>query len=173
MLMKILYTKGIESSLVECSLTVSTKNPPSLSLIGHDGILKNQFEPTIGGLDSHIVVVTKTEIPMLIDLSISTYDSNIPYICDVLNPSEMASLSQYDFENSVWYYETKPYNKLPKLHQQSILDRIKTDKLIFNKINFINKILIVIAIVTSLNFIRGGVDYYFSYIKSNSQHVHK
>lgn len=166
MLLKLLDAKGISSSLQECSLTVSINNPPALSLVGHDGFTKHLQD--YQGLDSHIVVVTNTEIPMLIDLSIGIYDPNIPYICEPLNPTDKASLSQYTFHNSTWYYESKGYSKLPKLHQQSILERIKTDKIIFKKISFINKLLIGLFVISSLNFIRGGADYYIKYINTNN-----
>lgn len=162
MMLKLLHYEGIKSKLVECSLTVISKDPPSLNMIGHDGMTKKSSEE----MDSHVVLVTETDIPMIIDLSVSNLleNTNKPFIVERLSPSEISDLSEFEFEKSKWMYQIKTSNRLPSLHQDSILNRINLDKKIESKINFINKVLIFVCIITSLNFIRGIYDFNQKYI---------
>lgn len=162
MMLKLLNTQGVKSRLAECSVTVITQDPPTISMIGHDGVKTGMKDE----MDNHIVVITDTEIPMLIDLSVFHFSelTNKPFIVERLSPSETCNLSEYTFENSRWMYEEKLDSKVPYLHQQSILDRINLDKKVEKNFGLVNKILIVLSIITSLNFIRGGADFYFKYV---------
>lgn len=162
MMLKLLKTQGIDSRLAECSLTVITQEPPTISMIGHDGVktgLKDE-------MDNHVVVVTDTPIPMIIDLSVFHFleMTNKPFIVERLSPSTTTNLAELKFENSRWMYEEKLNSKIPFLHQQSILDRINLDRKTEKSFSQINKILIGISILTVLNFIRGVYDFNQKYI---------
>jgi hypothetical protein len=161
---KLLHKEGIKSRLVECSLMVTLKNPPSLYLMGYPGFNANNFDSE-KMLQTHIVCVTETEIPILIDLSISHIDKNIPFICaPIIKKEKHTNISEYDFETSTWTYQEKVDTELPKLHQRSILDRIIQDNKIENQIDFIKKLIILALSVSSLNLIRGSYDFYQTYI---------
>ena len=166
MMLKLLHTQGIKSRLAECSVTVITQDPPTISMIGHDGVSTGMKDE----MDNHIVVITDTEIPMLIDLSVFHFSelTNKPFIVEKLSPSETCGLSEYKFENSRWMYEEKIDSKVPYLHQQSILDRINLDRKIESNFKLLNKVMIGIAIITSINFIRGSADYYQKYINKTN-----
>lgn len=175
-ILKLLHKEGIKSRLVECSLMVTLKSPPGLYLMGYPGFNPNRFDDN-KMMQTHIVCVTETEIPILIDLSVSHIDKSISYICaPILKNFEHTNLAEYDFETSTWTYTQKEDTELelPKLHQKSILDRIKTDQSVSKEISFIKTLLIILFCVSSTNFIRGSYDFYQKYInKTNGFGPHK
>jgi hypothetical protein len=165
---KLLHKEGIKSKLVECSLMVTLKNPPSLYLMGYPGFNSNNFDGE-KMLQTHIICVTETETPILIDLSISHIDKNIPYICAPIIKREVhTNIAEYDFETSTWTYQEKVDTELPKLHQRSILDRIEQDNKVTRQINFIKTFMLVILGISTLNLIRGSYDFYEKYINQNN-----
>ena len=164
--LKLLHKEGIKSRLVECSLMVTLKSPPGMYLMGYPGFGASNYDSE-RMMQTHIVCVTETEIPILIDLSISHIDKNIQYICaPILKNFEHTNLTEYDFETSTWTYTQKESTdvELPKLHQKSILDRIKTDQLVSSELKLVKKLIIFALTVSSLNFIRGTYDFYQTYI---------
>lgn len=168
--LKLLHKEGIKSKLVECSLMVALKNPPGLYLMGYPGFNPNNYDNN-KMLQTHVVCVAETEIPILIDLSVSHIDKQIPYICEpILKNFDHTNLSEYDFETSTWTYTEKESTEieLPKLHQKSILDRIQTDQKVSKEINFVKTLLVFLFSISSLNFIRGGYDFYQTYINFNN-----
>ncbi|MEY2912304.1 MAG: hypothetical protein RLZZ184_1613, partial [Cyanobacteriota bacterium] len=58
--------------------------------------------------------------------------------------------------------------ELPKLHQRSILDRIKLDNQIQEQIAVIQKLVLLALTISSLNLIRGGYDFYQTYVNPNN-----
>jgi len=167
---KLLHKQGIKSQIVECSLMVTLKDPPGLFLMGYPGFNQNNYEKD-KMLSTHVVCITETEIPILIDLSVGNIDKNIPYICaPIIKNYSHTNLSEYDFETSTWTYTKKSETEieLPKLHQRSILDRIKLDNQIQRQIGVIQKLIILALSVSSLNFIRGSYDFYQTYINKTN-----
>ena len=166
---KLLYREGIKSKLVECSLMVTLKDPPGLYLMGYSGFHENNYDPETR-MENHIVCITETEVPILIDTSISHIDKKIKYICHpIIKKEEHTNLCEFNFDTSVWMYQQKPESELPILHQKSIIDRINTDNKFKSQISFIQKFMIVLLGVSSLNFIRGTYDFYQTYVnKTNS-----
>lgn len=148
MLQTLLKTKGIESDLVECKLTLISKNPVSLTLIGHlnnskGNIVNKEYVHT------HIVVVTKTDIPFLIDLSIMGLNNEINYIFRPCENKIKHILLKLELDDSVWTYEEVDISKLPKLHQKSLVERITTDLTVDKNFKLL-KILFYIAITFSM-----------------------
>lgn len=160
---KLLYKEGIKSKLVECSLMITLKNPPGLFLMGYTGFHEIDYDPE-NKMENHIVCITETEVPILIDTSISNIDRKIKYICEPIESKcESANMCEFDFETSSWLYQQKPESELPDLHQKSIVDRINQDNQFKKQISFIQKFLIVLLGVSSLNLIRGSYDFYQTY----------
>lgn len=165
---KLLYKEGIKSKLIECSLMVTLKNPPGLFLMGYSGFHEIDYDPE-NKMENHIVCITETEVPILIDTSISNIDRKIKYICEPIeNKSESANICEFDFETSSWLYQQKPESELPNLHQKSIIDRINQDNQFKRQISFIQKFLIVLLGVSSLNLIRGSYDFYQTYLNRHN-----
>lgn len=162
---KLLKLNGIDCYLEECSLMIIRKNPPELHLVGYPG---SDLENALEEIRTHVVCITKTKYPLLIDLSISHFIEGIPYVCERIVDSNAVEIANFEFESSFFKYSRRSHTQVPLLHQQSIIDRIQTDRKIFANIDRITKVMIGVAIITSINFIRGGADYYQKYInKSN------
>lgn len=158
---KLLKLNGIDCYLEECSLMILKKDPPELHLVGYPGAdQKNSIET----VQTHVVCITKTKNPILIDLSISHFIEGIPYICERIVGDNNVEISNFEFSNSHFKYSRRSHTQVPLLHQQSIVDRILTDRKIFSSIDKITKVLIGVAIITSLNFIRGIYDFNQKYI---------
>lgn len=174
--LKLLHKHGIKSKIVECTLMVTLKNPPGLYLMGYPGFNSDNYNSE-KMMQTHIVCVTETEIPVLIDLSISHIDKNIPYICaPILKSFDNTNLLECEFETSTWTYTQKQDTELEisKLHQKSILDRINTDRNIFDQIKFIKIIMLAILSLSTINIIRGFYDFHQKYInKTNGFGPHK
>jgi hypothetical protein len=149
---KLLESKGIKSKLVECKLIVLQKDPPSIHLIGQDGVFsKGNLDKDLVNIDTHIVVITETKIPMLIDTSIGHVNDKIPYICGAVN-GKNNTLAEYKTADSEWVYVKKEIEVVPKLHQKSLLERMKTDADVASTLHFMKYIVIALICMSLINF---------------------
>lgn len=165
---RLLLEQGIESYLVECTLSVISKDEfLKLRVLGHDtSSKKNEMQ-----VETHVVCVTKTKVPILIDLSIGYITKEVKHIVYPIfesNVSNEDNIVTIDLGHSVWIYNKRKISNLPELHEKSILKRIQTDIKIDKNIKLINKILIGVGIITSLNFIRGTYDFYQKYLNKTN-----
>lgn len=155
---------GIKSSLVECKVTIMGNDPPTLTMIGHDGSMPIRDNPNPDEMDTHVVVVTDTEIPMVIDLSIGHIQADIPYVIERATSPEPDIISKIDFKTSVWIYQRKESISVPSIHQQNILEKLRTDKQIKKDLAWMKVLIVVALIISGLNAFRGAVDFYHTYI---------
>jgi hypothetical protein len=164
MIRTLLLQKGIVSHLVECKLTVMSKDPPGLTLIGHDNLIARTGN--INEMDTHVVTVTDTDPPMIIDLSIVHLRENTPYIVERVNINydDTNQLAQLEWGNDTWIYQKKPVSQLPQIYQQSIVDRFLTDRRIFKTLKIMSILITVALTISLLNGIRGAYDFYQVYI---------
>jgi hypothetical protein len=144
--------------MVECQLAITHKKDDAIWLIGFDnqksGDLRNE-------VDTHVVIVTDTEIPMLIDLSIShKLPEDMNAIIDAVELSDNKVIATINHPGVSLIYQERERFKLPLLHQTSIVDRIKTDKKIFKDMKFLMSLVIFSVCVSSINLIRGSYDFY-------------
>ena len=150
MLASLLLHEGIESKLVECyaSIKDNRQTPPAYTFIGYDGLLEKEQ------IDIHMVVVTKTKTPLLIDLSIPyALSQNTPYVIGKLIEQEDSRvLAEFTFDNIDIRYNLKKNIKLPALHQKSILQRIKDEESIKEKLKMLQIFVAVIAGFALINF---------------------
>jgi hypothetical protein len=164
-----LKQQGIVSRLVECQTTFcyGHEDPPLVVFLGHDQIVNP------GEIATHVVVVTMTDIPMVIDASIS---HRLPVgwtvIVDECNTVKsqdfnFAELDYPEHQLKITYSE-KRNQVVPFSHQTSVIDRIITDKKIFKNLDLL-KIMVVIALFVSLfNAVRGAYDFYSVYYLENN-----
>jgi hypothetical protein len=155
---------GIKCRMVECQLSILNNNinPPSHILVGFDGY----YSP--GHIDTHVVCVTDTEIPMVIDASISHIlpeDSKI--LVDELQSLHNRIFCNVEKQNIKLTYQQKTNNKILFEHQKSILERIQTDKKIFNNISVLKYLVIFALCISTLNAGRGFYDFYNRYLNDN------
>lgn len=167
LLSKLLKERGIDSKLVECNLSVIHRDGSQkggAAFVGHksgEGLDHATDVPT------HVVCVTKTEVPFLIDLSISHISPKIKYVffpLDERRVSHEKNILTIDYGHSLWTYNYRKENTLVDLHEKSIIDRINTDIKIENRLRTVNKFLYVIITIVSLNSVRGFYDFYQKYI---------
>jgi len=167
MIKTLLDQDGIACRLVECKLTVLGIDPPGILLVGHDGL--NKAQQDINDIDSHMVCVTETKIPMLIDLSIIGVRPEVPYILErASDKSDGETLAEYDFVDSKWIYQTKPTTRIPRQHQKSIVDRIQTDNNIFKRFKILTTLIVIALIISSMNAVRGAYDFYQVYFNKDN-----
>jgi len=164
-----LSLQNIESKIVEVSLTIGyfESQPPTFKHIGFDGLKAKNSE-----IDTHVVLVTSTNPPILIDASISHI---LPYgklaLIEKLPVNSIIDNEDICFDHSShkikFVYKEKKNQKVPLTHQISIIERINTDKKIFDNLKFL-KVLIILALVISfLNASRGLYDFYQVYFNNN------
>jgi hypothetical protein len=165
--LKMLHSEGIDAELVECSLLVLYKNPPRIHIVGYSGF--GDVTNFADQMQNHVVCVTKTPIPFLIDASIKNVDKNVKYVCvPITGKEEHTNIVEHDFGESVWTYQAKLNSELPALHQKSILERIKTDIKLNSDISLLKRIIFLLALLTSFNFIRGSYDFYQKYVNQTN-----
>ncbi len=147
----LLLQSGIENTIVECQATVQLRdenNQTRFTLIGHDNL---SFQ---GQVDTHVVVVTKTPIPLLIDISILGYlPEDHPFIIEKVDNSDPSILGNYKFKNFSILYQIKRNLRLPGLHQKGILQRMNEENNVKTKIKSLSNFIYFILFITVVNLI--------------------
>jgi hypothetical protein len=168
-ILKLLYKEGIDSELVECSLMIFRKEPPGMFLVGYPGFIENHYDQN-ERMENHIICITKTDIPILIDLSVTSIDGNIEFICEpILKEEAHADIAEFNFANSTWTYQTRPITGLPRLYEKSILKRMQTDNKVERELKFIKTFLYIMFTVSFMNFTRGFYDFYLTFYAPNGR----
>lgn len=156
MVYTLLKHEGIGSEIVECQLTVIRRDPrPSLTFLGYD--LQKERENSV---DTHVVVVTHTKVPMIIDLSIGHLHPDITRAIVEPIKAEPEYLCQLSIKGSDWIYRRKSMPKFPEYHQQSIIERIEKDRWVEQQLKWIKIALTAIICITVINSTRGFYDFY-------------
>ena len=147
---------GVDAKILECQVFLVQSTPNSevkdFMFIG----VNQQRKMNPNEIDTHVVVVTETNPPVLIDASISQYMPNTDSILvRVVDPDCMTSevLAQYNIGNLSITYRPKKSIKLTDLHQKNLLDRFKDSQIINTKISLLQKIIMGIATLSLVNFI--------------------
>ncbi len=160
-----LFQVGIKARMVECQVVITNNNinPPESVSVGFDASHGN------GQIDTHVVCITDTDIPMVIDASISYLlpERKKILVEEVIQDTNrvFCNVSSDGFSLT---YQQKTTNKVIFEHQKSILERIETDRKIFSNLSLL-KILIIVALSISLiNAIRGFYDYYQKFYSENN-----
>ena len=146
-----LLSEGINSSVVECTLSLRIKDSSgdeSISPIGFNGVSNP------GEIDTHMVVVTDTPTPYLIDASIShRLPESVPIVFQAIDKTDTNLLYLHTMDpqrNELnLIYTEKKHQKATNAYQMSIIDRITTDAKIFREIEYLKK-LNYIAIAASV-----------------------
>lgn len=154
---------GISSRIVECKLVMSRKENGKVvefRYIGFNGTSVNTEY-----IDTHVVIVTETAIPMLIDLSISHMLLNgRTWIVERVKSDDKKVVSTIEFPECNITYSYKKSIRLLGLHQNNLLDRLNVETETKNKISLIQRILIVLGTIAVINF---GLNTTMLYVKFN------
>lgn len=140
---------GIKSRIVECQLTITKNSDPiELYFIGFDNI---GFK---GELDTHLVVVTQTDIPILVDASIGHFlPTDRPVVIEKCSDHATKNIALIEFDSYILNYQYKNSIKLPSLHQKNILQRIQYETNIERTLKFLKLFVIGVAAFSIINFI--------------------
>lgn len=166
MVKKLLEDYGIKSKLVECNLAVI--QPKSVNLVGYK--MGSDVNPE-KEVPTHVVCVTETPVPFLIDLSVFGFDETIDYVLYPLHEKfidHAKNVVTIKFDKHTWCYNERKQNVLIDLHEKSIIDRINRDILVDLKIDKLTKFIIFTTTLVSLNLLRGTFDFYQKYINTTN-----
>lgn len=146
-LYNLLSQAGIKCHLIECQLSIVDQKTQSTHLIGFNTAFQQNSHSRVS---THVVVVTDTEIPIMIDASIAhKLPSGMQAIIDRFSDQGSKVFAEVEKDGfTLIYQEKKEGIGIPQLHQISILERINTDKKIFEEIKLL-KILNYIGIFLS------------------------
>jgi hypothetical protein len=165
-----LKQQGIDSFLVECQLTLTYAkvDPPTTLFLGFSDVINP------GEIDTHLVVVTKTDPPFLIDASLShRLPPNTIAIVEPLTrkPEEPYVLYDGTYEPSgmAITYHQKKTQSFAMGHNDSIVERIETDKKIFKNLYLLKALIVVALTVSAFNAIRGSYDFYQVYVNDENK----
>jgi hypothetical protein len=138
---------GIKSHLQECQLSIVDQTTKNTHLVGFETAFHKSTHLKVA---AHVVVVTDTEIPIFIDASIAhKLPSGMQVIVDKFENYNDKVFGKVEYDGYNFIYQEKITGlAIPQLHQISILNRIQTDKKIFNEIKIL-KILNYIGIFLS------------------------
>lgn len=155
LIQNLLHQHGINSKIVEVQLTATKKYPDGnteFMFVGYD----NLRYP--GQIDTHLVVITEHEIPLLIDASIGHIleGTSKDYVLEPVNSSEKF-LSDITLDDVQLTYQIKKNIRLPALHQRTLIDRLLEEKKVKDTIFWL-KILVITGLGMSLiNMIANGI----------------
>jgi hypothetical protein len=119
---------GIQSRLIECKLLSTTQSGDQIKdfqFIGYnaDHRLRDQ-----GWVDTHVVVITETDIPQLIDLSIPHLLKGRLWLHDAVNSVDPEIVSEYRLGEQHLIYSVKKNIRLLGMHQTTLIDRIDSER---------------------------------------------
>lgn len=158
----LLTQNGIKCHLMEVKLSIVDQQTTFAEMIGHDTAFTQNSHHKVS---THVVVVTDTEIPMLIDASIAhKLPRNHQVIIEKAENLGSKTLCNFECEGFGFLYQEKIDGiGIPQLHQISILDRMGTDKRIFDtmvQLKKLNYVGIGISVFAVLNVIANWINVY-------------
>lgn len=144
-----LLEQGISCRLVECECIIQSENPRQITTVGGHDVpdLPNQVA-------THVVVLTEHEQPLLIDCSIKhVLPDPWEYVCTItsITGDILSTVKRGDLTIT---YRQKQGQQFPKLHQDSIVNRIKSDLQLKRYMKFfrIASIIMILIIATEAYF---------------------
>jgi len=148
----VLHLNNIQTEIIEVATTIEYANGNKYFLGFETTVHENQV-PT------HVVLITKTKNPYLIDLSIGhLLDGEIGVLSKINANLHINTdiLAEFKFENYKFLYRQKLTNKFSQVYETSIINRINTDKKIFDDIKilkYLNYAAITLSLFSVINFI--------------------
>lgn len=137
---------GIKCKIVECQVCMIRNDGETQDFlfIGFDG----RSYP--GQIDTHTVVITEDEEPLLIDLSLGhVMPKDKPFIVEKLNGSKLGVIAEFNIGNINITYTEKKNIRLPAVHQKTLLQRLVTEQEMTKNISKL-KIFVICAVSLGL-----------------------
>lgn len=160
-----LAQRGIESKLVEVqtALTYLNTQPSVTSFIGYNN------HANVNEVATHVVVVTTNTTPaFLIDASIqhrlpNGYQSIIEPVSHVVEDPSVLCKSAFSQTGMIATYQQKKNQIISYFHQESIIERIETDRKFkqdINQLKWLIYIAIAVASCSMLNILLKFIGYW-------------
>jgi len=147
-----LYSEGVNSRPVEVQVIFSKVNEQGdkfTHLLGYDNKFHTPYQH-----DTHVVVVTETDPPYLIDTSIGNILGNLEaVVIKEIEESKNDLLCETVIEGCSVIYRVKKNIKLPFFHQRDVVDKLKQTVKIQRTLSFLKWFVIVAAGIGIINFI--------------------
>lgn len=141
---------GIPCKIIECQACLIRNDGATQDylFIGYDN---KQFT---GQLDTHVVVVTTDDCPMLIDLSLAhALPKDQPFIVEMLpTNTDPDIIAEYNIANINITYTVKKSIKLPHVHQKNLLDRILSEQAMAKSVSTLKTFVICAVSLGLINF---------------------
>lgn len=150
MIQNMLHYYDIESKTVECQIFVARENAKVQFLF----VGFNNLAPSASNIvDTHVVVVTETNPPLLIDAALGHIlpeDNQI--VVQPLESNDPNKLGEYKLGDATISYFEKKNLRLPSIHQKNLIDRLRSDQETNRKLTFMQKSLIILGCFSLVNF---------------------
>lgn len=145
-----LDAEGIRSRLVEVTLLVSRQQENggrATSLVGYN------ITPPGDSVDTHVVVITEGEQPLLVDASIGHILRNPQMVVIVpVSDIEPDVLCRHQDLNTELVYRIKKNIRLPAIHQKDLITRIKAENDLRTRVNTLYRVVLIIVVFAVVNF---------------------
>lgn len=147
----LLDAEGIPSKIMEVQvvITQSGSHTQNLMLLGYD---TDRLDP--GHTDTHVVVITQTDAPMLIDASIGHLLGNPrAVVVSELSARDPEIVAETKLLERDIVYRVKKNIKLPYFHQRDMLSKMNAEVKLRNEFGFIKVVAVIglgVGIINSL-----------------------
>jgi hypothetical protein len=116
---------GIPSKIVECQ-AIAIKETPTFKDFSFVGF--NEIDKHPHTVDSHVVVVTQTEPPIMIDAAVGhLLPADKQIVVAELVSVDPDLIAEVKIDEVKFQYLPKKTIRLPGLHQKNLVDRMKSD----------------------------------------------
>ncbi len=122
----LLYQHNIHSRILEVQLTATkhyNDGDTEFMFVGYDNLMNP------GQVDTHLIVIAETEIPLLIDVSIGHVlaGTSEQFVLKELNTNSLF-LADHMIDDVQLTYTAKKSIRLPNLHQRTLIDRMMEER---------------------------------------------
>lgn len=149
----ILEFYGVKSKLIECQVMVIKGTDASNKDFRFVGFNNVGLGPNM--IDTHMVVVTETMPPIMIDASLGHYlgESNMIFMRELAAQTTPGLMGEFVVDDISLTYQAKKEIKMPMLHQKNIVDRIEEDMKTRSKIKSLFTFFFILLAMNVINMI--------------------
>jgi len=156
MIQGMLHAYGIKSRCVEVTMFASRAlddGTRAVTVVGFDRETGNH------SIDTHVVVVTQTTEPILIDASIGhlVRDSRSVLVAPVHEETLDGLICETTFTNLNVQYRVKRNVRLTTYHQKNIVERLKQEYELLHNVNWLKTAVIVSLAISGVNFLLNAI----------------
>jgi hypothetical protein len=144
-----LSRSGIASKILECQVCVikSENGMKNFLFVGYD----NYSYP--GQIDTHTVVITEDENPIMIDVSLGhVLPTNHQIIVEKANGLEPGVIADFTIGNTRVTYSEKKNLRLAQVHQKNLLQRMIAEQNTEKTLKVLRTLILVAVTMSLINF---------------------